>query len=79
MRAKIFLVGLILITLLTLSLLSLKNLAIGGNDQNTQISDPLVQVQNKLDQILANQEKLFARLDAMEQELTHQIKIFGTP
>ena len=49
MRAKIFLVGLILITLLTLSLLSLKNLAIGGNDQNTQISDPLVQVQNKLD------------------------------
>ena len=88
MKARIFLVSVSLLILLTVLMLGLKsNWAQEPNPPQNVVEvqavisqdNALQDIADKLDKVLANQDKIQAKLDEMQQDLIHKIKIFGTP
>jgi len=77
MKTRIFLIAFSLAVLIIFSLFAMRsNVAIGQEQVPANLEGQLI---SRLDRILDNQEKLFSRLDAMEKELSRQIKVFGKP
>ena len=76
MKGRIFFVGLSLVILLAVSFIYLSNNWAAG--EGSSQSDPQQEIRDKLDEILANQGKLSSRLDVMEENLIHEIRIRAT-
>lgn len=74
MLSKKLLVGTTLAVLLILSLAVAKDKLTAANAEN----NPQDQVLAKLDQLIAGQQKIMDRLEAMEEGIVHEVKVRAT-